>query len=83
MVFRGAHLSVENETTSIETGNAHRPVEGPPRFVSAWCSEGDTLLPGNEPAFGFTRGNERDLIGELRRAVEAAEAFNTAKRGRE
>jgi hypothetical protein len=62
IVFRGAHTSSSRSAPSITMGNARVRSEPVSPFVPARCSEGDTLLPG------------RDLIGELRRAVAAAEA---------
>jgi hypothetical protein len=70
--------------TTLVTGNTHSPVEQTSAFVSTGCSEGDTLLPGDEPGFGFTCANGRELIAELRRTVAAAEeALDADSGGRE
>ena len=82
IVFRGAHTSPDDRTTSVLIDNARPQVNATSRFVSTRCAEGDTLLPSNEPAFGFARDTDRDLIGELRRAVDIAETLNTRTRRR-
>lgn len=68
IVFRGAHTSEHNQESTIRTSNVRPYVEQLSRYVPAPRSEGDTLLPG------------RDLIGELRRAVAAAETLNAVTR---
>jgi hypothetical protein len=83
IVFRGAHAPVNNHTTSLVIGDADPQVAQTSPFVATPCSEGDTLLPGDEPALGFTRPNDRDLIAELRRAVEVAEALDPGSHGRD
>jgi hypothetical protein len=67
ILFRGAHTAERNRESTVRTGNVRPYVEQLSHYVPAPCSEGDTLLPG------------RDLIGELRRAVAAAEALNAIR----
>lgn len=72
IVSRHARPTQDSATTPIVIGDLYSRADATSLFMSAQRSEGDTLLPGGD---SDTRLPFRDVIGELRHAVAAAEAL--------
>lgn len=73
VVLRGGHTAAESRALSAVSDMARSELdEAFFRLASTGCSEGDTLVPGGD---SDTLLPDLDLIGQLRRAVPAAEAL--------